>query len=722
MRNRPYTKTHFLILLGILLSVGTSVAQRVTVTIDPSIQKYVGEVTELERSKYFNMHTRWNDGDFTLEEMEEMRDVYGIGFGRSFWGPYSFAASKNNGQVGKYPTDDDLIDGWASQNINSMMNHIHAPATVDKTRSVITEHPGNVVRWSIDTNEGAKWAAEYFKRFFNDQLLPSHFEPMNEPFVHAGDDVFKEEQPDEAKMRQRMAEWFGAIGKEFHEQGIKTKVIGYSSAWPSMELWDFGHWESRMKMFMDVAGEYMDAFATHIYDGINVKGDHTLRSGSNSKAILDMIETYSMIKWGKVKPHAITEFGGIEQGYGDHYSDLRSVQSIKSINHIMMELIEREDRVDLAIPFITGKAIWHINPENNYEPYGAALKVPIDGQIGQPVGPNTKWRFTPRIHFFALWSDVKGKRISNISSDPDIQTQAFLDDNKVHLILNNLDDKNQKSIDLRFINGLGNFDEVTQKALKIYDTEMPVYTEETLSIAPQALNMEAGETVVLTYTMNTALQPNNSIHYKTYYNENQIVEIIDGRKMIYQMNGVDLMAGSGEATLQIGINRNHALSKQPRMLFNGHAVTVPTNWAGSDQQYRDSFFGVIDVPIPMSLVKENNTVEITFDDYGGAISTMILRVGTHKTFVAPPLSNDEQGKIDIEVFPTHVNDHFQVNTNNLQVDQLQIIDQMGRIREKKSIKSAQKQFRVDNLSLSKGIYFVKLSGLSGEFSKRIIVM
>ena len=51
-----------------------------------------------------------------------------------------------------------------------------------------------------------------------------------------------------------------------------------------------------MKMFIDRAGAYMDGFSVHLYDGINVTGTDTKRSGSNSEAVLDMVEAYSYIK------------------------------------------------------------------------------------------------------------------------------------------------------------------------------------------------------------------------------------------------------------------------------------------------------------------------------------------------------------------------------------------------------------------------------------------
>ena len=55
----------------------------------------------------------------------------------------------------------------------------------------------------------------------------------------------------------------------------------------------------------------MDAISYHLYDGINQVGQDNKRSGSNVLAIMDLIESYSYSNWGFIKPHAITEYGGI---------------------------------------------------------------------------------------------------------------------------------------------------------------------------------------------------------------------------------------------------------------------------------------------------------------------------------------------------------------------------------------------------------------------------
>lgn len=187
---------------------------------------------------------------------------------------------------------------------------------------------------------------------------------------------------------------------------------------------NFNYWNTRMKMFIDRAGAYMDGFSVHLYDGINVTGTDTKRSGSNSEAVLDMVEAYSYIKFGHVKPLAISEFGGIDNSKpDDSYDDISSVRSVSSFNHFLFNLMERQDNLFISIPFVSDKAEWHITAANNYTSYSAALFIPDNPQNLK----NTTWRLNDKKYFFELWKNVKGERVDITSSNPDIQVQAFKD-------------------------------------------------------------------------------------------------------------------------------------------------------------------------------------------------------------------------------------------------------------------------------------------------------
>ncbi|KXX69416.1 hypothetical protein [Flammeovirga sp. SJP92] len=578
-----------------------------TVNINPKVQRFIGNVSELERNKYFNLHGGAKDADII-----KFYKNYNAFPSRGFWGPYSQSKSEGH-EVGNYPNS--------------------KPGTTDVknvSRYVGTEHPKSVFKDGMDVEKAGDWAVEYFKNNTTDKGRPVFFEPMNEPFVHAKD--FYEggwNNDEEIRIKKQMSELFAAVGKKIHAEPslAKMKVVGYSAAWPSMELKDFSHWEENMKLFMDIAGADMDAFSTHLYDGVNVEGQNNLRSGSNAEAILDIIETYSFIKWGRIKPHAITEYGGITKGFEDHFTDVESIQSIRSINHMIFNFLDRENVMDISIPFITDKSPWHLTKAYDYQPYSACLMVPTN--LGEPKVKG--WRFSPRIHFYELWKEVEGKRVKVETSNPDIQIQGFVKGNKLFIALNNLDDK-EHNVDLNFEESVGKLTKVITKSLKIYDDVEPVMSIEKSKTAPASLKVIPGETVVLEYKYAEEIQQTSAIKESKYYSTTYLQPIKANNSIAFSFSDVDVKEGS--ATLLMGISRKHDRSKKPVIKVNGTTVTVPDNWKGLDQANRKDFFGVIEIPVKMSLLKDSNTIEATFPDDGGSISSMILEVSNNEKIYA----------------------------------------------------------------------------------------
>ncbi|TRX48004.1 carbohydrate-binding protein [Fulvivirga sp. M361] len=587
--------------LLLLLLCAPSFSQ--TVTINHKVQRYVGAVSQLDRSRFFNFHSNASDADATA-----FQNQYNVGKGRQFYTPFAVAYGQNNNTAGIYP---------ALQGGN--------PAVKSTNRVVATDHPYKVFKNGINATAAANWAADYYKNASG--AIPEFFEPMNEPFVHAGDFYsggFNAAQ--EASMRLQMSQLYNAIAAKIRDTPAlaNMKMVGYSSAYPELERNDFGHWNTNQKLFMDEAGANMDCFSTHLYDGINVTGQDTRRSGSNSEAILDLIETYSYAKWGVVKPHAITEYGAIETGYGPGYSDIASVQSVRSINHMLFNLLDREDKMAISIPFITDKSTWHINAANNYQPYGAALWKPSN--IGQP-NP-TGWVFTPRINFYELWKDVKGRRVLANSNNPDIQIQAFVDGNKLFVAINNLDDASN-TINLNFASALAGFQNVRIKSLKIYDQAAPVLSDNVQTTAPASLTLIAGETAILEYTFASNVTFDNVIRGKKYYTSKHLQNISANTPISFTFNNVT--TGSGFAKLRMGIGRKHNRSKAPIVKVNGTTVAVPGNWKGYDQANRTDFFGAIEIPVPANLVQANNTVTVEFPDTGGKLSSLVLEMQKYDT-------------------------------------------------------------------------------------------
>lgn len=586
-----------------------------TATVDFKTKKYIGGISELDRSKYFNIHGINSTNNMTIAELDFIQNELHADYGRIFWSPFS--AHKGGAP---YPSKAAIISS-GKRNIANTKNSDKFPYF--SNNYVVTDHPRNTMLGAQDPVQAATWAANYFKHNYDDITRPAFYEPMNEPFVHAGD--FGNDQE---LVRKNMTNIFKEIGKRFDQEGISTKVIGYSSAWPSMELWDFDHFNGRMKNFMDNAGPYMDGFSIHPYDGVNVTGANNERSGSNVESLLDLLETYSHFKWNTVKPIAITEYGGIEKGFGERYSDIRSAQSLLSQNKMLMQFLDRQDRLLTTIPFNTMKSSWHYNAGNNWNPYGADLLRPDVNSIvdGEP----TKFLWTKRADFYRLWSDVKGSRVKVTTSNPDIQVNAFVNGKKAYVALNTLS-TSWESVNLDFMDSLGNITNVKQKHLVVRSNENPTYSESYVP-APNNFAMEPGSTVVWEYTFAEPIHFDGEQQVTQYYAKEHLVPIIANEEHVFLFKGVNVKAG--KSVIRMSLGRDHGASLQPTVKVNGVEVNVNQNWKGGEQSSRGSFFGVIEVPVENALLTENSTVSVTFSDKGGRIASMVLQVNNESNKTA----------------------------------------------------------------------------------------
>lgn len=576
------------------------------VVVKPAVKRYLGDTSALDRGKYFNLHsTGGNDVEYNF-----FTDYNATNHGRGFWGPAAYAVQQE-GQVGVYPSSSSGTD-----------------EVRDVSRYVATEHPYNIYKEGVDKVALSDWVVSYFKNTVGVNLRPEFYEPMNEPFVHARDYY---DEPDwdpvaEARVKLEMAQVFREIGSKIHatQELANMKVIGYAAAFPSFEKNNFSIWNQNMKMFMDEAGADMDAFSTHIYDGINQIGQDTRRSGSNMEAVLDLIESYSFQKWGIIKPHVISEFGGI---VGSSYSDISNVQSIRSQNAMLFGLLERQDITELTIPFTTGKSTWHITAANNYLPYKAVLFKPVP--FGVPLDQVTSWEYTDRIYFYELWKNVSGNRIEFNSTNPDIQIQGFRDGNKLYVALNNLDDFDRSVyLQLQLVTG-ATLNDVRIKSLIINPNEEAQFTDQTTTILPESYYLKANETVVLEYTYNTDFSYTNALISKRHYsNESTVQQITANSSMTYTFSNVPA-SSIASATLRMSIGRTHDKSKSPTVLINGQALSVPANWKGYDQANRDDFFGMIEINVPVESLQANTSVTLEFPDSGGHLSSLVLITETY---------------------------------------------------------------------------------------------
>ncbi|WP_299664996.1 beta-agarase [uncultured Polaribacter sp.] len=588
-------------------------SQENIVEVNLTTQKFIGKESKLDRKKYFSMHDSYQNWDLA-SDADYLFETLGIEFGRAFSGPGPFRNTKDNTLPSTHRAEE-----LAAKNYKNIENAPMYEKFVTKD-IVITDHPRDAYQLNQNHEDVAKYNVAYLKKAY--PVMPKYYEVINEPFVHSIDYVgsWDETQP----VVEDMCYLHKAVADKVHAEIPEIMVGGYASAYPEVERLDFTHWNTRMKPFMDIAGESMQFFATHIYDGRNVTGGYTKRSGSNSEAILDIIEAYSYVKWKKIKPHLISEYGFTAQGLTDNkpYSEELNGICLVAYNRILMSLLDKPDRMLKAVPFITAKASWFYNSKNNPNKYPYPWVIKKRDADGS-------YTFTHLKKFYELWKDVNGNRIDITSNNPDIQVHAFQNETKTFIAINNLTEEAQP-VNLRFLNNSDQFiKNTTLRRLYNSASKVPKLVYFTDLKTVDDLVLKAGETVILECDVE-GVKIENTIVEKNFYSNTYLQRIEADKELVFNFSDVDENT-EGRAFIRMGLSRKHHLSKEPEVTVNGNPVEVPSNWAGYDQKPRDQFFGVIYIPVDVKFVKAgNNEVKITFQENGGQVSSVILNQEIYK--------------------------------------------------------------------------------------------
>ncbi len=617
------------IILKIIFFISATVFAQ-TVTIDIEEQRFLGDVSELDRSKFFNIHDNKSD-----EVSRQFLIDNNVGFGREFWGPFA-----SNGK-GNFPSTPPTQDGIVR----------------DVRRTIFTVNPKNVWQPGYDPIVAGVTAARYFV----DQVgtVPEYWEPFNEPFIKASSTEYTSLGYTTSQVITEMSVWFKEMAKKIHDtpELAKMKVIGFSDAYPSFERRGFTNWRDRQKKFIDIAGLEMDALSVHPYDGVNVIGQANGRSGSNSEAILDLLESYTALKFGTPKKLAISEFGVIEDSslYTDPFDNSQIALTIRAFNSMFFNFFERQDNLEITIPFITGRADWFYNNDNKIPktPYIPSFVMPTELRTTRnPEAPylyrNNTMVLSWKKNFYKFWKNVEGDRASIKSDDLDVQAQIFVKGKKAYLILNNLDES-EKNVSLSFLTGANNVANIVTKSLIINGTNQPIYNDGVSSNSlPNSLSLKNGETKLLEITYHNNISFTKTITRNKYYGKTNevslsaefapILKINQNKDHVYTFSNVDKGAiNQGNAVLRVSVGvplkvefgANQGISEgldiiPTEVKVNGTSIALPTNWKGYDQANRIEFFGLLEFNVPYNLLKSGtNSVSIKYAKTEG-VSTVAI--------------------------------------------------------------------------------------------------
>ncbi|MEM0964967.1 MAG: beta-agarase [Verrucomicrobiota bacterium] len=601
-----------------LFSCIVSHAADVEVHLRPDTIRNIGGVTTFDRDQFVTIHESYGSKDMTDEEIAFYEDTLDVRYGRD-GGLLSWQAS----QVEADPMDPNMPSVESIKEAAELYRESLRGRQRDqheKMREVVLcTHPelmhgvpGNdYTEWGPRNYEAAaEFTAQLLKHFFTDEDRPKYLEVFNEPFVKI--------KNIEGSSVQTMSEQHNVVAERVKELTPDVMVGGYAAAWIELEHDNFGHWDRWQKEFMDIAGENMDFFSYHLYDGVNVEGNPRDRTGSNSEAIMDIIDTYSYLRFGYAKPLMITEYGKIPDGNMDslNYSPERSAGMLYSINGQHMTFMDHPDRILKAVPFILGKAMW-------------TYDMDPDGEPGQ-ANPFLLWRkdadgdfvMTDLFLFYDFWNGVEGEWRAATSSNPDVRVHLLEDDDRLIVILANLD-RNPHTVSLSGLEGV----DATSVRLRelVTDTEHPVVGERLMDRIPKTVELGAGMGAMIFIDLEEPLVPTRQLREYRVYAENYLEDIIADTPITFTFQNTP--TGQGSAIVRVSPGRQLGKAVLPSSItFNGQPLDIPDNWAGDDQAGRSAFFGMIEFHVPMEIVGERNEVEIVYPDTGGKLASVVLQV------------------------------------------------------------------------------------------------
>ncbi|WP_370980195.1 hypothetical protein [Agaribacterium sp. ZY112] len=492
--------------------------------------------------------------------------------------------------------------------------------------------------WAISGSKAlGEFTASYFNEFYrDDDQLPSEgsprpklFEVINEPILELT--IRAPFRGAESEPPERIFEFHNEIADEIRSHESDILVGGYTAAFPVFDFNDFQGWEFMMKPFVDISAEKMDFFSIHFYDFHNrydinsqpLEGEENFK-GSRLEATFDMVEQYSMLAIGETKPYVISEYGGrdsIGESSGS-WTPERDWHLMKGFSPMMLQFMARPNDILKAIPFSLMKATWYQDPVSPGTPYDWRLMRQAHEMPGEE---GDDWVFTELIKFYELWSDVNGIRVETQASDPDVLVDSYVDDDKSYVILNNLN-YDQEVVNLS-VKGITQDNLKSIKIKNLYlDTNInkPVLKESQLSVLPEQFVLEPEATLIVEYETHTAIELSDRIDEKQYYADKYLQPIVAEGALEFNIDGLQVDMWR-DAILRLSFSRSHSLSKQPLVSINGTMVDAPLEIAGDDQVNRAEFFGMLEIPLDVSLLAESNRIAIQFPDEGGYVTSVTLQ-------------------------------------------------------------------------------------------------
>lgn len=728
------------LLFIVFFVVNSSFSQKNKVQIYCNLEHKVGNISQFDRKKFITLHASLTESDWNGEEdkMEYLLDDLDVYLGRDngFMGWYMNQSSEDTRRPGfvspTYMRNRGKFVRETVYGINNSEKHKYE----DKADVMIGGQerpfwPGTVTNpccadtaYEIASAEAVgDYMGQFLNRFYRNNGEPStkgmpkprFLEVINEPLyglITNGDHTPVE-----------VFEYHNKVANAIRLHNSDVLIGGYTAAFPYFDVNNFETWENEMKLFVDTSGKSMDYFSLHYYDFNKHHFDSGRRfagpinyKGSRLEASLDMVEHYSKLSLGEVKPLLISEYGGRDHSNEwKPWSPDRDWSFMKSYSPLMMQFMKRPDRMLKTIPFIVNKAEWG----RTNVPYGPRLMRQAFEAAGET---GEHWVFSGLVKFYELWANVNGKRVLTKTNNNEILTDTYIDGNKIYIALSNLAFKDE---DLHLnIEGISTdaIGSITAKHLYGNTQSLPILETTTINLIQGDINfnLKAEATAIIEITLSDTHEITEIVNETSYYASNYKQAIVANNPISFSFSEV-LNSENTYAMLRIGVGRKHDKNLFPVVTLNGKVLESPSNYSGDPQTLRKGFFGLLEIPIRNDQIGATNTVEVTFPDTGGFISSMVMQVFDPSVNLSA-LSNETilpKSSDLLKIYPNpSKNGKLIANTSSTRISTLKIFSIDGALLLSETVYNEQE---IDVSSIASGVYFLEIkTGSKAKVFKWIV--
>ncbi|MEM9943924.1 MAG: beta-agarase [Planctomycetota bacterium] len=413
-----------------------------------------------------------------------------------------------------------------------------------------------------------------------------------------------------------LADFHNRVADQIHQRSPETKVGGPSSAWMQVQVNDFGLYRSQRE-FMDLTKAKLDFYSHHFYEDFATIGAWHRRDSTytnyllgRTEAILDMLQAH-MYGSDNVKPVLITECGSLQPGRGPSDYWLR----IRSFSAYMHKFLQRPHEIDLCVPFAFLNVPW--SPRD-----GNAAFIPKKGKPNN--GPIEGYDQTPVTHFFDLWREFDGRRLSVTHNRQWLDVTAVHQDSQIFVAMTNMSGQ-RLNVDL---SGISNDNLRTMFQRRLYYRDGKIHFQDRIDLDELSdIEIEVEETTLVIIDLKNRLEIKNVIDRSFVYASETAVKA--DRSTEFEIL-IDSKTNIDSAELIIGVQKNGGLQSPLTGSLNSNRFQIVAEWAQDFQ----NLFAPLTVEIAPSQLKDKNVIRL--DPMPGlTITSVHLQLDRNRTNQTP---------------------------------------------------------------------------------------